>query len=357
MASTGHGEEKKRKDGKRKREEEEESGAGLEKIQKRRRGLEDEKTTSSQLRQNKFYNFSYHFILYEGIQAALWQPCPLLPIATSHSPTFLYPSALVVLASVPGRKIYMAIKIIAKKGDNEEVIKRERRILQASRDCPFTIITEYLSSGSLEGLIRMCGYLDIGNVRDLKPENIMVDADGHICVIDLGLAEDGVTASRNIGEMAGTFHYMAPEVLLRRGYGAAVDWWSLGIVLSRMASEHLPFYNGPVMQQAFKAMTTEKPKFPTWLDADGKHLIKKLLRKNPEERLGVCGNIRQHPFFTNIGWKELEERRVTPPWKPMETNLQNQDLQWPEDNDTLHPRDDFNYMSPSWTRWMRRSRL
>ncbi|XP_069808680.1 protein kinase C theta type-like [Dendropsophus ebraccatus] len=370
MASTGHGEEKRREDGKRKREkeEEEESGAGLQKIQKRRRGLEDEKTTSSPYARLPISRFTIHQVLGRGNFGK------------------------VVLASVPGRNICMAIKIIKKNEDNDGVIMRERRILLASRDCPFIchiyaaheslerayIITEYLSGGSLEGLIRMCGYLDIGNVRfytaemvsglqflhrknivhrDLKPENIMVDADGHIRIIDLGLAEDGVTASRNISEMAGTFHYMAPEVLLRRGYGAAVDWWSLGIMLSRMATGRLPFYNGPVMQQAFKAMTTERPKFPSWIDADGKHLIKKLLRKNPEERLGVCGNIRQHPFFTTIGWKELEERRVTPPWRPMETDLQNQHLQWPEDNDTLHPQDDFNYMSPSWTRWMRRSRL
>ncbi|XP_077155238.1 protein kinase C-like 1 [Ranitomeya variabilis] len=112
------------------------------------------------------------------------------------------------------------------KRDNEDTILRERRILLAARHCPFLchlyaahqsqhrayFIMEYLSGGSVEDLIRMCGCLNIGNVRfytaemvsglqflhghnivhrDIKPDNIMLDADGHIRIIDLGLAQDG----------------------------------------------------------------------------------------------------------------------------------------------------------------------
>lgn len=295
----------------------------------------------------------------------------------------------VVLASVPGRNTFMAVKMITKKGDNTDTIMRERRILLAARECPFLchlyaahqsqerayFITEYLSGGSLEDLLQLGKFLDINNVkiytaemvyalqflhghnivhRDLKPENIMLDADGHIRIIDLGLAQDGVTTSNKICGVTGTFHYMAPEVLLWKKYGAAVDWWSLGIVVSRRAAGRSPFYTGPVKQMAFKSITSEKPKFPLWLDADGKHLIKKLVRKNPEERLGVSGNIREHPFFSTLGWKELEERRAAPPFKPLKKVLENHHLQWPEETNILHPMLGFNYMSPSWARWMRK---
>ncbi|XP_077148570.1 protein kinase C delta type-like [Ranitomeya variabilis] len=236
---------------------------------------------------------------------------------------------------------------------------------------------EYLSGGSVEDLIRMCGCLNIGNVRfytaemvcglqflhghnivhrDIKPDNIMLDADGHIRIIDLGLAQDGVSSSKNISGVTGTFHYMAPEVHRRKRYGAAVDWWSLGIVVSRMAAGRYPFYNGPVKQMAFKSIINEKPKFPTWLDADVKHLIKKLLCKDPQTRLGVSGNIREHPFFTTIGWEDLEERRVEPPFTPFRPVLENHHLQWPE-HTVLHPVAGFTYVSPSWTRWMKRSGL
>ncbi|XP_073421850.1 uncharacterized protein [Dendrobates tinctorius] len=98
---------------------------------------------------------------------------------------------------------------------------------------------------------------------------------------------------------------------------------------------------------AFKVIVNEKPKFPSWLDADVKHLIKKLLRKLPQIRLGAYGNIREHPFFTNIGWEDLEERRAEPPFTPFRPVLENQHLQGLEQK-FLHSVVRFTYVSPSW---------
>ncbi|CAJ0921391.1 unnamed protein product [Ranitomeya imitator] len=373
MATTGRGEEGERRSEEKRREEkrkrEEDSVTGFKKITKKRRrdnGLEEptpgcsgDPGSSGPYARLNISRFNIHQVLGRGAFGK------------------------VVLASVPGSNINVAVKMISKR-DNEDTIIRERRILLAARHCPFLchlyaahqsqhrayFITEYLSGGSLEDLIRMCGCLNIGNVRfytaemvsglqflhglkivhrDIKPDNIMLDADGHIRIIDLGLAQDGVTSSKNISGVTGTFHYMAPEVHRRKRYGAAVDWWSLGIVVSRMAAGRSPFYNGPVKQMAFKAIINEKPKFPSWLDADVKHLIKKLLRKDPQTRLGVSGNIREHPFFTTIGWEDLEERRVEPPFTPFRPVLENHHLQWPE-HTVLHPVAGFTYVSPSWAR-------
>ncbi|XP_056391077.1 protein kinase C theta type-like isoform X2 [Hyla sarda] len=328
MVSTGHGEDGEEE--KRKREEEGEDGV------KRRRGdenggSEDEEPTP-------------------GSSQGTSDPYPGLTISRYNLHQVLGRGNFgkVVLASVPGRDTYMAVKIINRREDNEETIKRERRILLAARDCPFLchlyaahqslerayFITEYLSGGSLEDLIRICCYLDIDNIRfyaaemvcglqflhghnivhrDLKPENIMLDAEGHIRIIDLGLAQDGVTASSKIDGVTGTFYYMAPEVLLGQEYYTAVDWWSLGVVLCRMATGCFPFYISHSKQKVFKAITRKEPKFPLGMDAAIEHLISQLLRKNPDKRLGVRRNIRKHPFFSTIHWEELEERRAKPP--------------------------------------------
>ncbi|XP_066450736.1 protein kinase C theta type-like [Eleutherodactylus coqui] len=298
----------------------------------------------------------------------------------------------VVLASFPERNTFMAIKVVNKTRSEPHILMREQRILLKAQDCPFIchlyaahqsadrvyFITEYLLGGSLGALIKMCGSLDINHVRfytaeiacglqflhqrsivhrDIKLDNIMLDRSGHIRLIDLGLAQDGVTSSNKISGVTGTLQFMAPEVLLEEDYDTAVDWWSLGIVVSWMAAGQSPFYYGSIRRKVIKAITRKEPKFPPWLDADVKHLLERLLRKKPEERLGVYRNIRGHQFFDTIDWEVLELKRARPPFKPFREVLENRDLLWLEDKTPLHPIDGLSYTSPSWTRMMRRIRL
>ena len=76
--------------------------------------------------------------------------------------------------------------------------------------------------------------------RDLKPENCLLGHDGYICVADFGLSRQGSTAHYSQAEahkgdtrerlysVVGTPEYIAPEVLLKKGHGKPVDWWTLG---------------------------------------------------------------------------------------------------------------------------------
>lgn len=86
------------------------------------------------------------------------------------------------------------------------------------------------------------GYLhDRGIVyRDLKPENLILDSAGHIRITDFGLSKEGVTGD-SIVSICGTPEYLAPEIIRRQRYGAAVDWWSLGTLLFEMIAGLPPF--------------------------------------------------------------------------------------------------------------------
>jgi serine/threonine protein kinase len=72
--------------------------------------------------------------------------------------------------------------------------------------------------------------------RDLKPENILMGEDGHIKLTDFGLSKE-LKDDENGGltnTFCGTFQYLAPEVIMKRGYNKMVDWWCLGVLLFEM---------------------------------------------------------------------------------------------------------------------------
>lgn len=61
--------------------------------------------------------------------------------------------------------------------------------------------------------------------RDLKPGNILVERNGDIKVCDFGLGTM-IKGNDVLTETCGTYqYYMAPEALLKFGYGRAVDVW------------------------------------------------------------------------------------------------------------------------------------
>ncbi|KAJ0769905.1 putative protein kinase AGC-NDR family [Helianthus annuus] len=95
----------------------------------------------------------------------------------------------------------------------------------------------------------------------------------------------------------GTPDYIAPEVLLKKGYGMECDWWSLGAIMYEMLVGYPPFYSDEPMSTCRKRQK---------LSPEAKDLICKLLC-NVEKRLGTKGahEIKAHPWFKGIEWEKL----------------------------------------------------
>ncbi|KAG8965805.1 hypothetical protein FRC03_012932 [Tulasnella sp. 419] len=191
--------------------------------------------------------------------------------------------------------------------------------------------------------LHLMGYI----YRDLKPENILLHQTGHIMLSDFDLAKqsgkpggkpagvaqiepNGVplidtkscTADFRTNSFVGTEEYIAPEVIKNVGHTAAVDWWTLGILIYEMIYATTPF-KGSHRSQTFNNVMTLDVMFPDTpkVTRDCKDIITKLLHKDETRRLGShsgASEVKHHKWFAKINWGLL--RNTRPPITPAASN-------------------------------------
>ncbi|KAK9294783.1 hypothetical protein QLX08_010720 [Tetragonisca angustula] len=268
-------------------------------------------------------------------------------------------------------KVLKKASIVQRKKTTEHT-KTERQVLEAVRDSPFLVtlhyafqtdaklhlILDYVSGGELfthlyqrehftedevriyigEVILALEHLHKLGIIyRDIKLENILLDREGHIVLTDFGLSKEFLPHERDSNARAysfcGTIEYMAPEVVRggSTGHDIAVDWWSVGVLTYELLTGASPFTlegEKNAQQDISRRILKNDPPIPSHLSPIVRDFIRRLLVKDPRQRLGGgpgdAKELKEHAFFKKapapFSWQALERREIRPPFVPRITH-------------------------------------
>ncbi|KAJ3216850.1 hypothetical protein HDU67_008852 [Dinochytrium kinnereticum] len=261
-------------------------------------------------------------------------------------------------------KKYFAMKVITKKDDDCVLDARnEIKVLKACRGSPYIIqidcsfqdastiyVVSELCSSDLSSYVRRKPFHRLGkrDMRvvardvllgieflhahniihcDIKPQNILVNVvKGRLVTAKLGdfnVSEQGDPSQISTG----TVGFIAPEAIIARNQGPALDWFSFGVSIFQVHFGRLPFSGNDPLQQYCSMV-----QWPITLNTDTfnpnrdindmitkpmAHFSSlKFLSFNPYYRLGYFGarSVKQHPFFSYVDWDNIPAP-LEPKWK------------------------------------------
>lgn len=162
-----------------------------------------------------------------------------------------------------------------------------------------TRLTEIETANIIGQVVKGLLYLHSQDIihRDMSLSNLLLTKDFQVKIADFGLATLSGPNERHT-TLCGTPNYISPEVASRATHGRPADVWGLGCMLYTLLVGTPPFDTGGIKSTLIKVVTSQFS-LPTYLSAEAKDLLNRLLQKNPMERIRL-DEVLVHPFMTRI---------------------------------------------------------
>jgi len=230
-----------------------------------------------------------------------------------------HPDLPTTLAISEGRPPYLVLKYI--EGESLAKILNEKGRFPIDQ-------TVFMVTNLLDALY-YCHQKGVYH-RDLKPENLLLASDGHLKIIDFGIAfMEGAprVTWRGFSGLMGTPEYMAPEQIKGERGGASTDIYAMGCLTYHLLSGTPPFTgDNPLtimyqhMTNAPKPLTAILPNLHPGIWAS----IRRSLRRRKEERYASAREMAddlRHPEKVDLKW-------IDEPDPPMTTILPTKRINW-----------------------------
>jgi len=201
------------------------------------------------------------------------------------------------------KKVFQEVYLL-KKIRHSNVIKL-LEVFESSKH--LLMVMEYAGGGDLLKLIKRKGRLAEGDAkfifkqivyglahihcrsvihRDIKLDNILLDCEKGVKICDFGVSKI-IKKGQVIQEQCGTPAYLAPEIIIDKGYeGFFVDVWSMGVLLYAMVCGTVPF-KAQNLEDLHKLILKGEFTFPVQLTGPCQEMIKRMIKLEPKERITI----------------------------------------------------------------------
>ncbi len=157
--------------------------------------------------------------------------------------------------------------------------------------------------------------------RDVKPANVMIGADGHVKVMDFGIAKRlaapisadaktvAVPTASVPGELTGTLAYMSPEQLRGGAVDQRSDTFAFGVLLHELLTGRHPFLRASIFETANAILNEPAPQLDRTAQGTSPllaHVVARCLEKDRDRRYQSLSDVRI----------ELENRDASGPAPP-----------------------------------------